>query len=172
MKRVVRKSLRSGVRDAQCLLESIFIAELLKPSDHLWLVSPWISNICVLDNRAGTFAALLPDAGEREIRLAEILCRLSEAGAKVAIRTTSDPLNDAFLGALAQADPEGQVSVVTRQRLHEKMLAGEGYLVSGSMNFTVSGVERNDEQVALETDAEIVAQVRVALQAEDADFAG
>lgn len=38
---------RAEIRE---MLEGIFVAELLVPSDSLWLVSPWITDIDILDN--------------------------------------------------------------------------------------------------------------------------
>ena len=40
------------------LLQTILVAELIAPSQCLWLVSPWISDIPVVDNTANTFLAL------------------------------------------------------------------------------------------------------------------
>ena len=47
-------------------LESLFTAELLRPSRRLFLVSPWISDIAVIQNLGRRYASLDPtwEAGE------------------------------------------------------------------------------------------------------------
>ena len=42
------------------LLQTIFAALLLSPSRNLWLVSPWISDIPVLDNRTDEIRQAIP----------------------------------------------------------------------------------------------------------------
>ena len=37
------------------------MAELLRPSTHLWIVSPWVSDVPLIDNRARQFGTLAPD---------------------------------------------------------------------------------------------------------------
>ena len=51
---------RAEIRE---LLEGIFVAELLVPSESIWLVSPWISDIDILDNRCGQFSSASADVG-------------------------------------------------------------------------------------------------------------
>jgi hypothetical protein len=46
--------------------------------------------------------------------------------------------------------------------LHSKGIAGDGYLLSGSMNLTYNGVEVLDELVHFDTDRELVDQAHVA----------
>ena len=41
---------RFGSRHVADLLQAIFAAEILRPSARMWIVSPWISDIPVLDN--------------------------------------------------------------------------------------------------------------------------
>ena len=44
------------------LLQMIFAAELLKASQKpIWIVSPWLSNGEVFDNRSGYFTEINPD---------------------------------------------------------------------------------------------------------------
>jgi phosphatidylserine/phosphatidylglycerophosphate/cardiolipin synthase-like enzyme len=45
--------------------------------------------------------------------------------------------------------------------LHTKGLVGDDYFLSGSMNFTESGIRLNEESIRLELDPEAVAQARL-----------
>ena len=78
--RVIRKDsvyCNSQIRD---LLQSLFAAEFICPSSHLWLVSAWVSDIPVLDNTGMGFAAISPRWGPRKIRLSEVLVELAAQG--------------------------------------------------------------------------------------------
>ena len=44
------------------LMQNIFVAELLNPSQKLvWIVSPWVSDVRLIDNRGGNFDIVNPD---------------------------------------------------------------------------------------------------------------
>ena len=45
------------------LLQMLFLSELLAPSRCLWLVSPWISDIPVIDNRIERLSRLRAELG-------------------------------------------------------------------------------------------------------------
>ena len=48
------------------LLQMMLLGELLSPGgQRTWLVSPWISNIMLFDNRAGGFGTINPEWGNR-----------------------------------------------------------------------------------------------------------
>ena len=43
------------------LMQNIFVAELLNPSQKLvWIVSPWVSDVPLIDNRGGNFDIVNP----------------------------------------------------------------------------------------------------------------
>src|SRR4051812_6974886 len=72
------------------LLGAVFAGELLSHSDELWIVSPWIRDLTVLDNRAGDFSAVQPLWGLREIRLLDCLVTLLQRGATVRLKTGTE----------------------------------------------------------------------------------
>jgi phosphatidylserine/phosphatidylglycerophosphate/cardiolipin synthase-like enzyme len=158
--RVVRKSLRHAALDAQGLLSTVLLAECVSPSEIIWLISPWISDVVVFDNRGGGFSTILPDAGEREIRLAEVLEHLGGMGSTIVIATRDDPLNARFRQAIQSAIRAELVTEIVTDDLHEKALVGEDYVMTGSMNFTYSGINLNEEQLTYSRDPETVAQAR------------
>src|SRR5262245_49060058 len=101
--RVIRKSKAQSAGEVLDLLGALFSAELISPSICLWLVSPWISDVDIIDNTAGTYPAL-SRYGRRPVRLAEILVTLAGEGTRVVVATTSDNHNDTLrrrLGLLA-----------------------------------------------------------------------
>ena len=148
------------------VLQSVFVAELLAPSRDLWLVSPWISDIPVLDNRGGQFAAVLPGASFRGLTLVDVLMAVAERGARLHIVTRDDPANRFVLDRLAIASQVGlDVDVRLRERIHDKGLLTDRIYLEGSMNFTYYGRERNEEGLTVNEDADAIARAHV-------DFAG
>ena len=71
--RRIYKSLHHATHEARDLIEAIFASELIRPSQRLWLVSPWISDLPVIDNTSESFSGLDPDWGARPVLLSEVL---------------------------------------------------------------------------------------------------
>jgi hypothetical protein len=157
--RQIFKSAATCPEEVRDLIQLLFACELLVPSRCVWLVSPWITDLAVIDNRDARFSALEPTWGARPIRLMEVLTRLADQGTvlRIAMRPASSARANADIARkLADlkarlADPE-QVNVIEREDLHTKGLLGDDYFLAGSMNFTRSGVEVWDERVVLHTD--------------------
>ena len=164
-RQIIRSSSTSNAEIRE-LLQGIFAAELLCPSRCLWVVSPWLSDLELLDNRSGAFASLDPQWGSRQIRLAEMLGRLLELGTQVIIATRPDAHNESFLRKLDDfARAAGNDSRLTIHRLpalHTKGILGDDFYISGSMNITFNGVEVLEEGLLFTTEAESVANARIA----------
>jgi hypothetical protein len=166
MNRVIRKSRTRSSTEAASLLANLFAAELVSPSECIWLVSPWISDIQILDNEASAFDPL-NRWGPRIVRLAEVLATLAFYGSSVVIGTTADSHNDEFLAHLSRRAAEfGAGSKVRIVRdpanlLHDKAITGDDYAVVGSMNITWYGVNLRDEHLELRTDEDFVAGARL-----------
>lgn len=166
MNRVIRKSKAQSASEVLDLLGALFSAELITPSSCVWLVSPWISDVDILDNSTGTYASLTR-FGRRRIRLAELLVALAADGAHIVIATTSDSHNDNFRRRLtllsrdARIDDRVNVVVDPTGRLHTKALTGDDYALAGSMNITYNGIHLREEYVELRTESDFVAQARM-----------
>jgi len=168
--RVIHKTASQARNEVRDLLEAIFIAELMSPSRCLWVVSPWVSDIMVVDNRGAGYDGLDPTLGARSIRLSEALARLVRMGSTVCVACRPIETNARFLEALrASLDranaPDDALIVTETENLHEKGLLGDDYYLNGSMNLTYSGVELLDELVQFELDASSVAAARVSFHA-------
>lgn len=158
------------------LLQQMLLSELLSPGgERAWLVSPWISNVILLDNRAAGFSALNPDWGEREVRLIELLVYLMSRGTPLGIATSFDEHNDPLLAALETGALEAGVGdklvIVRRRLLHTKGLLFARGLLTGSMNLTYNGLELNDEHVVYDTTRQTIAQARIVFESYLADDA-
>lgn len=144
----------------------MFLGELLAPGgQRAWLVSPWISNIVLFDNRAGGFGMINPEWGNREIRLIEVMADLMARGTALGIATSLDSHNDPLIDALTLAAGEGgladKLCIVRRQHLHIKGVLLKRGLLTGSMNLTYNGLELNDEMVVYDTTPKTLAEARI-----------
>jgi hypothetical protein len=163
--RRIFKSSSASLAELHELFEFLFVGELLAPSADLWLVSPWVSDINILDNRAGTYDALLPEAGRRPIRLSEVLLHLMRAGTRLHLVVKPDEHNETILRKLGELALDWSVTenfhLQRREHLHMKGVLTANALVSGSMNVTYNGVQLNEEMIAFDTNPRIVAEARL-----------
>ena len=160
----VHATSRTEIRE---LLEGLFVAELLVPSDSIWLVSPWISDLDILDNRSGQFSSLVPDWGLRKIRLSEVFGAMMDR-ALIHVITRPDAHNETFVQKMrdlsVSSDARENLQVSMYETLHLKGLLGKDYYLSGSMNLTYNGIEVNHEGVFLDRTPESVAAARIHFQ--------
>ena len=168
MGRLIRQGARHSRTETAELLQSVFALELLCPSDKLWLVSPWISDIPVIDNRGATFE--VPEKwGPERISLSKVLVALAVRGTKITVVTITDKSNIAFRAALLDESRrrgvEHLVTVIVddAEQLHEKALTGSDFVIDGSMNFTFNGLYIRRERINFDTNPHVVAETRLTL---------
>lgn len=159
-------------------IQNAFVAELLDPGPDVWLVSPWLSDVALLDNRAFGFRHLEPGWPRAPIRLSRLLGTLGRRGTRVhvvtrperpAVRGWSDYDRDvaALLDSLLTAVPSENLQIVRglgEESEHRKLFVTQRLLVEGSMNWTYSGVVRNGEAVRLHFDAATIAEAYLECQ--------
>ena len=158
------------------VLQHIFTVELLRPSDMLWLVSPWISDLEVVDNANYGFQHVAPEWPLGGVRLSMVLATLLER--QVRIRVVTRPLPPAyrrqeshkvtqrFLQELdRQAPPDAELHISREfddAHEHSKGLLTDHLFLHGSMNFTFHGVHINGEHVRLTRDPDEISSAFVA----------
>ena len=159
--RIIRS--REGNTHIADLLQSVFAAELLRPSERIFLVSPWISDIHVLDNTAGQFATVVPEWDHAFIRLSKVLGFLAEQQTQLHIATNHADHNEHFRRQMAdfQKRADLHIEIHIANKLHEKGLLGDGYYLAGSFNFTYGGISLNEEVAQFHTDTSVIAEHRV-----------
>ena len=152
----------SSPKVLQELLQNIFIAEFLVPSDEVWIVSPWISNIEVFDNKGGAFSTLCPDWNGISVRLERVLIMLMTVGSKVNVIANALPHNKVFFESLARHAKDFGLSEMLqmnkRETLHTKGIFTNHGSLTGSMNITFNGVNINDEHLIYTISKEAIAQ--------------
>src|SRR6476659_6908334 len=81
--RVIKSRSRDSAMQLSDCLSSLAALELLAPSAELYLISPWIGDVQLLDNRFGQFRSIAPDGGRRVLTLSVFLAALVERGTRV-----------------------------------------------------------------------------------------
>jgi phosphatidylserine/phosphatidylglycerophosphate/cardiolipin synthase-like enzyme len=154
---------RNSVRE---LLQIIFSAELLSPSRCLWLVSPWLRDLPVLDNTTGSFLSLCPEFPRTEVRLSLVLRELLARGSQLVIATRPDAGNTQVVESLRDIGKDDRVIFHERAELHAKGIVGDRYSLVGSMNLTYNGLDRLTELLVFETERSSVEQLRLSFRRE------
>jgi hypothetical protein len=132
-----------GSTSLRDLLVSLLITECMNPGKELYLISPFMSNVPLIDNRLGNYGDLFPFAGGRSIHLADILQSLAWKGTSV--RIICDPERPETRPFYAQLCQDIAFRVLNEN--HEKGLFTEHFYIHGSMNFTYRGVHVNKENI-------------------------
>ncbi|MGA4792242.1 phospholipase D-like domain-containing protein DpdK [Nocardia sp. AB354] len=160
--RTVRTGNRMRLR-ADSMLSTALLVELAHPGDSVWLVSGWITDIEVIDNTQGAFDTLLGDNPPAVCRLSQILSLIADAGARIHVVTRDNAHNRIFAAHLERAltDPERQLDLHFDDKIHEKTLCGRNWMLTGSMNFTISGLGDNEESVTYKIDDPEIAQAHL-----------
>ena len=166
--RQLRTSTLSSREELSDALQGVFVAELLAPSTPLWLVTPWISDVALIDNRTGSFTGLLPDAPIRTIRLSELLVQQMIRGGLVVIACRPEPRNRQFIDQLSSSANESRVAGGLASHyaaeLHEKGILADHLFISGSMNLTYNGLRRLEESILITDDPDAISRARHAYQ--------
>jgi hypothetical protein len=144
----------SSVQLVGCLA-SLFTLELLNPGKELYLISPWLSQVTLIDNRFGQFRALISETGKSALDLGDILTLIAARGTQVRIlyRRAANVTTGQFVESV-----QGIKNIECRPYLdlHEKGLVTSRFYLRGSMNFTYAGVNINGESVELTNDESMV----------------
>ena len=171
--RRIFKTAVTGTETTRELLQTMFVGEVLSQVQtdqvpKIWIVSPWVSNIMIIENRSGNFDSLNPEWGRREIRLVDLLISLMTRGSEVLVVTRNVEQNKGFLSSFKDLVEEhalrDQCKVILRDQLHTKGILLSKSQLLGSMNLTHYGLEINDESITFSIDVEDVAQTRLAFE--------
>ena len=168
MTRLIRKSKWSCRQELAQLIEGLMIGELITPGPCLWIVSPHVRDIAILDNRGGHFHDLDTTWGLKIIRLSDVVLRLLSLGGRVVIATRKDIDNDRFLEDIKRTaslrDLSGGLTLHSVQHLHEAGILGSQFHLSGSLELTFEGLNILEDTIQYTTAAAQVAAARLDLQ--------
>lgn len=156
---------RFSSRQLPDLLQVLLVAELISPSTCLWLVSPWVSDIPIIDNTANTFLALEPSWPRSKIRLVQVLATLTRLGTTVCVAIRPDLHNRSFVEALGILANDNYLRIHQAEELHTKGMLSDAFFLAGSMNFTFNGITVNEEALIYETALETISEQKLNFRA-------
>ncbi|MGD6893732.1 phospholipase D-like domain-containing protein DpdK [Bacillus infantis] len=124
-------------------LVSLFVAEAMNPSKELYLISPFLSNSPLIENKHNQYTDVFPLIKSKTIYLSDILTTLAWKGMSVRIicdneREETKPLIHSL---------RDHVEFRKLEQNHDKGLVTNNVYVHGSMNFTYSGIYLNKESL-------------------------
>lgn len=162
-RRTVRTRPRSGlaIRD---VLATALLSELCSPSEEFWLVSGWVSDVVVIDNGTRQFDAVMGTDPPSNMTLSEVLGELTRRGTEIHVAVREVDHNEAFVERLRRSALPKLLHLYSSEYLHEKLMVGEDWLLTGSMNFTWNGTQVNEESMELQLDQEEAARHRLELR--------
>lgn len=166
---------RLGSQELSDVLQSVLSIELMAPSPVIWLISPYVTDLPVLDNTARQFSSLQPEWSQSMIRLSEVLRAFAERDAEVRLITSTKTASATFLQKMRAAEAELPEKIkvdVSDQDIHEKGLLTGRFHLAGSFNFTVSGVRKRRERARLTTVEADLARARIEFLEEWKRFRG
>lgn len=155
--RVIKSRARTSSVELSDCLRSLIALELMSRSNIIYLISPWISDMPLVDNRFGQFRAIMPELGKTQLGLADVLLTLADRGSCVRVMYRPEvPQTEQFLRRLP-----AMIERKSIDHLHEKGFICDHFYLRGSMNFTYSGVNINEESIELTTESEQVANALI-----------
>jgi hypothetical protein len=141
-------------------LVSLFVTEAMNPNKELYIISPFLSNSPLIENRHNQYTDVFPMIKSKTIYLSDILSTLAWKGLSVRIicdheRDETKPLIDSLYN---------QVEFRKLEQNHDKGLVTNNVFVHGSMNFTYSGIYVNKESIRTTTNPSEVNEALIAFR--------
>jgi phosphatidylserine/phosphatidylglycerophosphate/cardiolipin synthase-like enzyme len=163
-RRAVRTRPRNGlaIRD---VLAAALLSELCSPSEEFWLVSGWLSDVVVIENIRGQFDAVMGDEPRTNMTLSEFLGELTRHGTQVHVAVRVVEHNDVLVERLKRVCATEALHLYFSDDLHEKIMVGWDWVLTGSMNFTWRGTQVNEESMEFQADRAEAARHRLELRA-------
>lgn len=147
------------------LMQSLFVAESLAPSDPLWILSGWISDIPVINNGVREFSVIDPDWPTGTVNLTQAFRTIVSKGGRIALVLRDVVQNQRFVDGLIPLKREfgNRIWWALGEHEHAKGIVGRAFDLSGSMNFTNRGITISGEHLIYRTASETIAGRRLEL---------
>ena len=153
-------------------LESLFVTELIQPSHRIWIVSPWINDLNILDNSSRQFSSINADWPAGWITLSQLTETFLSAGVELVFIMNEDRHNEEMVSHLENLSGvySEQLKIIRTPEIHEKGILTDHFTLDGSMNFTYSGLHINQEFITYRCDPSVIGQRKLVLEERWADY--
>ena len=150
-----------GKRHIKEVLGSTLAGLILSPQE-IWLVTAWISDFDLLDNRSGNWNYLHAGWGNRFISFIELLEVAVISGCKLSLIVKKSEVNEPAIKKICNnLNNHKNFKLGITDDLHIKGLLTESCFMRGSMNFTFSGANRNEELVDFSREQTTIFDARI-----------
>lgn len=123
-----------------------------------------MTDIPVVDNATRQFDAVIGAEPSSQMTLSEVLGLLTRRGTQLHVALRDEDHNRPFVDRLQRVSVPDALHIYSGADLHEKMMVGWSWVLKGSMNFTWSGVQRNEESLEFEVSQTEAARQRLELR--------
>ena len=157
-KRIVRSY--GGSNRLLDALSSVFVLEAIKPSEKIYIISPWITNSVIIDNYTNNYSSLFPFSDQKEIYLSDFieLCVWRGTECKIITRMHGESTKR-FYNNMKDIVEFRQSNIE-----HAKTFITNNFYIKGSMNFTKSGIHFNGESIDISTDESEISESIITAQ--------
>lgn len=162
-RRTIRTRPRTGLAIGD-VLEAALLSELCAPSQEIWLVTGWVSDIVVIDNSNHQFDTVIGVEARSSLTLSDVFALLTQRGSHMHVAVREIPHNHNFVERLRRSCVSEYLHLYSSAELHEKILVGSNWILKGSMNFTWHGIDRNEEAMDFEVDPADAARQRLEIR--------
>ena len=141
----IPRSVNTSSVQFEKIFESFMLLELHKPSKSIWLVTNWINDIAVLDNRVGRLKTNRQHLENQYIHLSDLFFQLlGSSTCNLIIRDT--PHNEEFLHTMNKKlehskERKQRLRIKRCETIKEGMFLGERFCITGSMEWTFDGTK-------------------------------
>lgn len=145
-----------GKQHIKELLSGMLMGEILNPGE-MWLVSAWVSDFELLDNRWGSWDLLNPSWGHRMVTFFEMLETAVSNGCQLKVVVKKHETNiNSIIELNKRLARFATYRLEETPELHTKGLLTKHAFLGGSMNFTYSGTNRNEEMMIFDRDPNVL----------------
>jgi phosphatidylserine/phosphatidylglycerophosphate/cardiolipin synthase-like enzyme len=150
-----------GKRQLREVLTNIFAGLIIVP-EEIWLVTAWLTDFDVLDNRSGNWSFLNPEWGPKIVTFIELLEFAAHRGCKLNVVVKKDEINNKSVYRLkTNLRENSDFQILEAENLHKKGFLTQTCFLKGSMNFTYRGANLNDELISLTSDQHEISNMRI-----------
>lgn len=136
---------QGGTNHLKDTLVSLLALEASLPSQEVFVVSPWVGNAQILDNRFSHYSDLFPFVEGKIIYLSDVLRMFSWKGSKV--KVICDPSLQPSKSFYSLMSGVEGVEFRSNPTNHAKGLFTDHFHLHGSMNLTHSGIYLRGEHI-------------------------
>tara|TARA_Y100000590_G_scaffold131347_1_gene150073 strand:- start:7279 stop:7812 length:534 start_codon:yes stop_codon:yes gene_type:complete len=159
---------KTGREELRTVLSNLLISLIIRPDKVCWLVTPWVTDFQLLDNRAGEWNTIQSSWESRYINFSELMIAAVTMGCNLKLITSDSVINTPFIEKLnlgIEDKSRYSLSRIDENVIHTKGLLCSSFFLTGGMNFTYWGTNKRDDLMTLKINPEDLKQAKLEFEA-------